>query len=75
MCDSFATPWTEEPGGILWQEHWSGLQFPSLGDLPNSGIKPTSPALAGEFFATEPLGKPWLSGYHTIIFTASPQEL
>ena len=29
---------------------WSGLQFPSLGDLPNPGLEPTSPALAGEFF-------------------------
>ena len=37
---------------------WSGLPFPSPEDLPNSGIKPTSPALAGRFFTTEPPGKP-----------------
>ena len=37
------------------QEYWSGLPFPSPGDLPNPGIKPTSPAspaLAGGFFTT-----------------------
>jgi len=30
--------------GISRQEYWSGLPFPSPGDLPNPGIKPTSPA-------------------------------
>ena len=43
-----------------WQEYWSELPFPSPRDLPDSGIKPTSlasPALAGSFFITEPLGK------------------
>ena len=33
------------------QEHWSGLPFPFPGDLPNPGIEPASPALAGRFFA------------------------
>ena len=39
------------------REHWSGLLFPSPGDLPNEEIKPVpleSPALAGGFFTTEP---------------------
>ena len=40
------------------QECWSGLPFPSPGDLPDSGIKPASPALAGRFFNTTPPGKP-----------------
>ena len=40
--------------GFPRQEYWSGLPFPSLGDLPDSGIKPASPALAGGFFTTEP---------------------
>ena len=47
--------------GISRQEYWSGLPFPSPGDLPNPGIKPVSlvsPASADEFFTTEPLGKP-----------------
>ena len=43
--------------GISRQEYWSGLPFPSLGDLANPGIEPLSPALAGGFFTTEPLGK------------------
>ena len=40
------------------QEYWSGLLFPSPGDLPDPGIEPVSPALAGRFFTAEPLGKP-----------------
>ena len=43
--------------GLSRQEHWSGLPFPTPGDLPNPGIKPeslVSPALAGGFFSTEP---------------------
>ena len=40
------------------QEHWRGLPFPSLGDLPNPGIELVSPALAGRFFFSEPPGKP-----------------
>ena len=39
------------------QDYWSGLPFPSPGDLPDSWIKPTSPALAGVFFTTLPPGK------------------
>ena len=35
------------------QEHWSGLPFPSPGDLPEPGIKPASRALAGRFFTAE----------------------
>ena len=44
--------------GFPRQEYWSGLPFPSPGDLSHPGIKPTSPALAGRFFTTEPPGKP-----------------
>ena len=40
--------------GFLWQESWRGLPFPPPGDLPNSGIKPASLALAGRFFTAEP---------------------
>ena len=43
------------------QEYWSGLPFPSPGDLPDSGIEPVSPvsiALAGRLSTTEPPGKP-----------------
>ena len=59
----FATPWTiahQAPlsMGFFRQEYWSQLPFPSPGDLPNSGIRSVSPALAGKFFTTEPPGKP-----------------
>ena len=43
--------------GFPRQEHWSGLPFPSPEDLPDPGIKPVFPALAGRFFTTEPPGK------------------
>ena len=39
--------------GISQQEYWSGLPFPSPGDLSNPGIDPASPALAGGFFTRE----------------------
>ena len=44
--------------GFLRQEYWSGLPCPPPEDLPNPGMELTSPALAGEFFTTEPTGKP-----------------
>ena len=59
----FATPQTiarQAPlsMGFPRQEYWSGLSFPSPGNLPDPRIKPMSPALAGGFFTTEPPGKP-----------------
>ena len=49
---------------FLRQEYWDGLTFPPAGDLPQPGIKmssPVFPALASRFFTTEPLGKPRLT--------------
>ena len=40
------------------QEYWSGLPFPSPGDLPNPEIEPRSPALQIDSLPTEPQGKP-----------------
>jgi len=59
----FATPWTiayqASPSlGFSRQEYWSGLPFPSPGDLPNSGIKPGSPTLEADALTSEPPGKP-----------------
>ena len=57
----FAIPWTHQaPLSMEFskEEYWSGLPFPTPGDLPNPGIEPASPALAGGFFTTEPPGKP-----------------
>ena len=55
----FTTPWTVARQVLLSvaisrQEYWGVLSFPSPRDLPGSGIEPTSPALAGGFFTTEP---------------------
>ena len=60
----FASPWTvarQSPLliGFPRQEYWSGLPFPSPGDLPDPGIKPVF-FIAGGFFTTEPPGKPHL---------------
>ena len=58
----FATPWTvayQAPPsmGFSRQECWSGLPFPSPGDLPDPGIKPESPALQADALPSEPPGK------------------
>ena len=44
--------------GLSQQKCWSGEPFPLPGDLPDSGLEPESPALAGAFFTTEPPEKP-----------------
>ena len=49
--------------GFSRQGYWSGLPFPSPGDLPKPGIEPAPPALAGRFFTAEPPGKPLLVAY------------
>ena len=59
----FATPWTvayqARPSmGFSRQEYWSGLPFPSPGDLPDPGIEPRSPALQADALPSEPPGKP-----------------
>ena len=43
--------------GVSRQEHWSGLPFPSPGDLPDPGIEHRSPALQAGSLPSEPLGK------------------
>ena len=44
--------------GFSRQKYWSGLPFPSPGDLPNPGIKPWSPVLQADSLPSEPTGKP-----------------
>ena len=72
------TPWTvafQAPRfmGFPRQEYWCGLPFPSPGDLPNQGIEPESPLLAGEFFTTEPPNKicgPEENTFHAFFFVS-----
>ena len=70
MSDSLATPWTialQAPLslGFPRQDCWSGLPFPSPGDLPDPEIKHKYTALADGFLTTEP-------GFvYTLMFTAA----
>ena len=62
-CPTLATPWTvahQAPlsMGFSRQEYWSGLPFPSPGDLPHPGIKRRSPALQADSLSTELWEKP-----------------
>ena len=62
LCPTLVTPWTvarQTPLSIGFsrQEHWSGLPFPSPGDLSDPGIEPGSPALQADSLPTEPPGK------------------
>ena len=47
------------PMGFPRQKHWSGLPFPSPGDLPIPGFESASLELAGGFFTSEPSWKPF----------------
>ena len=78
----FATPWTiahQAPVsmGSSRQEYWSGLPFPSPGDLPDPGIEPRSPALQADALTSDPpwgiIHLPYISpiykGYSLMIFS------
>ena len=59
----FVTPWTvahQAPLSIGFsrQAYWSGLPFPSPGDLPNPGVEPRSPALQSDSLPLSHLGSP-----------------
>ena len=51
--------------GFPRQEYWSRLPFPSLGDLPDPGIKPVSPASQADSSTTEPPREAWTVSGHT----------
>ena len=76
MSDSFVTLWTvarQAPlsMGFSRQEYWSGLPFPTPGDLPDPGIEPVSPVLAGRFLTT---GRPGKDSTHNSTHTCSWQS-
>ena len=61
---SFVTPWTvarQAPLSLEFtrQEYWSGFPFPSPGDHPDIGIKPSSPALQVDYSPLCPQGSPY----------------
>ena len=64
----FVTPWSvarQAPlsMGFSRQEYWSGLPFPTPGDLHDPGIEPVSPALQADSLLSEPPGKPHIAIY------------
>ena len=82
----FATPWTVAHQaslsmGFSRQEYWSGLPFPSPGDLPDPGIEPGSPASEAFALTSEPPGKnicqginhsfPWVVRLYTFLLSVS----
>ena len=72
MSDSFVNLWTvahQMPLSMEFpkQEYWSGLPFPSLGDLSNLGIKPVSLALQADFLSLSYQGSP-------LIYCANDQK-
>ena len=69
----FTTPWTVVYQALPSMEfsrqgYWSGLPFPSPGDLPNPGIEPGSPALRVDISLAEPPGNPYYHRPIVIIF-------
>ena len=63
-CLTLYSPMDRSPPGssdheFSRQEYWSGLPFPSPGDLPDPGIEPQPPALQADSLLSEPAGKPF----------------
>ena len=63
LCPTLCNPMDWSPPGFSVhgfsrQEYWSGLPFPSPGDLPDPGIKPRSPALQADFYHLSHQGSP-----------------
>ena len=76
----FATPWTvayQAPPsmGFSRQEYWSGLPFPSPGDLPDPGIEARSPALEADALTSELPGNPNLQQKPPAMIKGSEFEL
>ena len=74
------TPWTVAHQtslsmGFSRQEYWSGLSFPSPGDLPDAGIEPKSPALQADALVSEPPGKPKMVKFMLCVFRHNFKKL
>ena len=60
LCDSMdCSPQGPLSMEFSRQEYWSGLPFPSPGDLSDSGIESSVPTLQADSLPSEPPGKPW----------------
>ena len=74
-CPTLETPWTgacQAPlsMGFSWQAYWSGLPFPSPGDLPDPEIEPGSPALQADSLLPELQGKPCIRVLNPLLCAA-----
>ena len=80
----FETPWTLAYQALLSmgfsrQDYWSGLPFPSPGDLPNPGMETGSPAWQTDALLSEPPGKPngavcfWVNLQHSNLLSPNNQ--
>ena len=66
LCPTLCEPVDYTVHAISRPEYWSGLPFPSPGDLPNPGIEPRFPTLQADSLPPEPPGKlqeTWLIAY------------
>ena len=77
-CQLFATPWTvahQTPlsMGFPRQEYWSGLPFPSPGEIPDPGIKPMPPALQAYSLPLSHPGFPFITVF--LPLTSSPMYI
>ena len=73
LCPTLVNPWTEARQaplsvGFSRQEYWSGLPFPSPGDISLTGMGPRSPALQANSLPTELRGKP---PFYSVIYQNS----
>ena len=76
----FATPWTvanQAPlsMGFSRQQYWSGLPFPSPGNLPDPGMEPGSPALQVDALPSEPPGKSFNPHVHNVTSSTCNQYI
>ena len=74
-----ATPWIvahQAPPsmGFSRQEYWSGLPFPSPGDLPDPGIEPGSPAFQADALTAEPPGQQWTQLKIRVLYSGRKEE-
>ena len=63
------------PMGFSRQEYWSGLPFPSPGDLPNPRVEPGFPALQVDSVLSKPLGKPIIVVFAVLGLSCNMQDL
>ena len=76
-CLTLSTPWTVACQALLSmefprQEYWSGLPFPSPGDLPDPGIEPRVPTLQADSLPSEPQGSYSILWMHQKLLIDSP---